>query len=268
MSDITISILLPTRGRTKQLKRSIESLLSLASNPAQIEWLLGFDSDDTESFDYFDKKIRPGIENSGGVFTCFEFEPQGYGNLHNYVNSLADQASGQWFVFWNDDAVMKTQGWDDVINSYTGKFCLQAFETHNKHPYSIFPIVPRKWHELIGHLSQHHLNDAWLSQIGWMLDIVVRIPVEVDHERFDLTGKNKDSTYENRVIYEGRPNDPRDFNYKDRRVQRIDEARKIADYLKSQDYDLTHWEEGISGKRDIWEKMLASDVNKHMTRYK
>jgi hypothetical protein len=69
---------------------------------------------------------------------------------------------------------------------------LQAFNTHNRHPYSIFPIVPKEWYNLIGHLSLHQLNDAWLSQIAWMLDIVKQIPVEVLHDRADLTGNNKD----------------------------------------------------------------------------
>lgn len=267
MSNTKISILLPTRGRTTQLDRSISSLLDLADSADTIQWLFGFDSDDNESYQYFVDNIQQKIIDSGGTFTCLEFAPLGYSNLHEYVNTLAGRADGDWFVFWNDDAVMKTQGWDTEINSHTGKFCLQAFDTHNKHPYSIFPIVPKKWYELIGHLSKHNLNDAWLSQIAWMLDIMLRIPVEVEHERFDLTGKNQDATYANRVIYEGNHNDPRDFNFKARRDQRIVESLKIADYLRPLGYDLSHWDESIAGKKDIWEKMLGSDVNKHMKKF-
>ena len=270
MSEISknkISILLPTRGRTTQLDRSVSSLLDLAADPGSIQWLFGFDNDDLETFKWFQQHVLPKIIKSGAQYTCMGFEPIGYVKLHEYVNQLASKATGDWFVFWNDDAVMQTQGWDTEIVSHTGTFCLQAFETHNKHPYSIFPIVPKKWYELIGHLSKHQLNDAWLSQIAWMLDIVVRIPVEVKHDRYDLTGNNNDKTYKSRIIYEGNQNNPKDFNYSSTRIARINEANLLAQYLLSQGYKLEHWQSAISGKTDIWEKMMAADVNKHMQKF-
>jgi hypothetical protein len=162
---------------------------------------------------------------------------------------------------------MKTAGWDAEIVSHTGTFCLQAFDTHNRHPYSIFPIVPKEWYDLIGHLSLHQLNDAWLSQIAWMLDIVKPIPVEVLHDRADLTGNNRDATYENRVIYEGNVENPLDFNHNNFRKKRIDETIQIARYLMDKGYDLTHWKLANEGKKDVWDKMMAADVNNHMKQY-
>lgn len=261
-----ISILLPTRGRTTQLERSVMSLINLADDPTGIQWLLGFDTDDQPSFDYFQTNVASRISESGGRYTCLGFEPLGYHRLNEYVNRLAHASTGEWMVFWNDDAVMQTQGWDTVIASHTGRFCLQAFDTHKKHPYSIFPIVPRKWLEIIGHLSLHQLNDAWLSQIAWLLDIMVRIDVVVDHERYDLTGKNNDDTFKQRQIFEGNPSDPRDFNHETFRKTRIHEAGRIAYYLHNQGYDLTHWEEVVTGRRDPWAKMLEADVNGQMTK--
>ena len=262
-----ISILLPTRGRTEQLYRSVSSLIDLADDAADIQWLFAFDNDDRNSYEYFQSNILPAIESTGALYTVMGFERLGYSRLNEYVNALALRSRGDWMVFWNDDAVMTSQSWDTVIKSYTGKFVLQAFDTHKKHPYSIFPIVPRKWLELIGHLSLHALNDAWLSQIAWMLDIVERIDVVVDHERFDLTGKNKDQTFKDRVIYEGNANDPRDFNYLPRRQTRFREADIIAKYLESTGVDMSHWHEIKAGKRNPWEKMMAADVNKQMTAY-
>lgn len=263
-----ISILLPTRGRTTQLGRSISSLIDLADTAQDIQWLFGFDDDDVETYQYFEKNIIPIIEKSQGKYTVLGFERLGYARLNEYVNALAHQSTGDWMVFWNDDAMMKTQGWDTVITSYTGRFVLQAFKTHKMHPYSIFPIVPRDWLNLIGHLSNHQLNDAWLSQIAWMLDIMERIEVEVDHERFDLTGQNNDSTYQERKIYEGNPKDPRDFNYPPRRGERFAEAIKIANYLISKGQDMSFFQAVAQGKQDPWEKMLASDINGQMTRLK
>lgn len=263
-----ISILLPTRGRTTQLLRSVDSLIDTADDPTRIQWLFGFDNDDLETYDWFQDHVLPKIITSGATYTCMGFEPIGYEQLHKYVNSLAASALGDWFVFWNDDAVMKTSGWDTEIVSHTGTFCLQAFDTHNKHPYSIFPIVPKKWFDLIGHLSLHQLNDAWLSQIAWMLDIVKPIPIEVLHDRADLTGNNNDSTYQKRKIFEGNVNDPRDFNYITARKTRMTEANALARYLVEQGYELEHWKAVCESKADLWAKMLAADINNHMAHHK
>jgi hypothetical protein len=262
-----ISILLPTRGRTTQLLRSVDSLIDLADDPAAIQWLFGFDNDDLDTYRWFQEHVLPKITTSGAKYTCMGFEPMGYVKLNEYVNRLAAKATGAWFVFWNDDAVMKTAGWDTEIIRHTGEFCLQAFDTHNKHPYSIFPIVPREWFELIGHLSLHQLNDAWLSQIAWMLDIVKQIPVEVLHDRADLTGNNRDDTFKNRIIHEGDPSMPIDFNHKNFRLMRFNEANVIAKYLLDKGYELSHWKLACENKTNVWEKMMAADVNNQMKQY-
>ena len=248
------------------LERSIMSLINTADDVDSIEFLLAFDKDDTASSKHFVEHITPKISDAGAKFFAFEFDPMGYGNLHKYLNKLGVYAKAPWWVFWNDDAVMKDNGWDTVISSQGDKFCIQAFDTHDLHPYSIFPIVPRAWFELLGHLSQHPLNDAYISQIAWMLDIMVRIHIKVDHERYDLTGKNKDSTFENRVIYEGNIHHPLDFNHASYRKLRIEDAGKIANHLSAQGYDMSNWEGIIHGNNDPWKKMLEADINNQVKR--
>lgn len=264
MNNIKISILLPTRGRTDILKRSVKSLLDTADDPSTIEFLLAFDNDDAESSKYFIENIAPDLDAVSSVYHVYEFEPIGYANLHQYLNKLGKYAKAPWWVFWNDDAVMKDNSWDTVISSHGDKFCIQSFETHNMHPYSIFPIVPRTWFEQLGYLSQHQLNDAYISQIGWLLDIMIRIPIKVDHERFDLTGKNQDDTYKNRTVFEGNMHDPRDFNHVTQRKMRLDDCNKLADYLVARGTDMSHWDNVKKGICEPWEKMLAADVNKQM----
>jgi hypothetical protein len=263
-----ISILLPSRGRTHQLARSIQSLIDHADSPADLQWILAFDSDDADSRDYFVEHIAPQIQASGGRYSVLEFQPMGYANLHRYLNRLAQMARATWWVFWNDDAVMQDPGWDTEILRAGDRFCIQAFDTHNQHPYSIFPIVPRAWYDTLGHLSQHPLNDAYISQIAWMLDIMVRLPTRVLHDRYDLTGANQDATYQARDLrgLEGNINNPRDFNHESQRRLRVDDAKKLAKYLKDQGLDTSHWDEVMAGKRDPWAKMLAMDVNKQMMR--
>jgi hypothetical protein len=184
------------------------------------------------------------------------FKPIGYENLHHYINHLASVATGEWLFFWNDDGIMVTEGWDEVIDSYTGEFKLLApRDNHNGHPYAIFPIVPKDWYNLMDHLSQNAQNDAWLSHIAYMLDIFERIDVEFIHDRADMTGNNDDETFRNRKYMEGNPEDPRDFGHPDMQHARVRSVNKIAWYLEKIGQPSQWWKDVLAGQQDPFERM-------------
>lgn len=253
-----ITVLLPTRGRPEVLEKSVQSLIDRASSPKDIEIMFGVDEDDKETTDYVKAKIAPYLQNAGVEARANIFKPIGYENLHNYVNTLAGNGTGEWLFFWNDDGLMVTEGWDEIIDSYTGQFKLLApKDNHNGHPYAIFPVVPRDWYILIGHLSQNAQNDAWLSHIAYMLDIFERIDVEFVHDRADITGNNDDETFQNRQYMEGNPEDPEDFGHPQKQQARVNSAHKIAWFLeKTGQGDLTWWNRVKEGKQDPFEKMV------------
>jgi len=142
-----------------------------------------------------------------------------------------------------------------------------AFHTHNEHPYSIFPIVPREWLDLFGYMSPHSLSDAWLSQQAYLLDILQRIDVDVLHDRFDLTGNNKDETFENRPMLEGNPKDPRDFHNMRWQAKRLEDVRTISKYMESKGLDTSFYKAVMTGKQDPWEKLKLNDTNKQMSQF-
>ena len=256
MTKSTISVLLPTRGRREVLKSSLESLISKASDPEHVELLLGIDDDDEGVKEYIEKEIAPMLREHRVECRANIFKPLGYENLHVYVNTLAGSATGDWLFFWNDDGVMVTEGWDDVIRSYTGQFKLLApRDNHDGHPYAIFPIVPRDWFTLIDHLSQNAQNDAWLSHIAYMLDIFERIDVEFIHDRADITGNNNDPTFQNRKYMEGNPTDPKDFGHPSMQQARVATAYKIAWFLNKIGQHSDWWDNVVAGKQDPFEKM-------------
>jgi hypothetical protein len=257
--NIDISVLLPVRGRSIPMEQCLHTLISTATKPERIEVLIAFDDDDTDTIDYFVDVIAPYLDAKGVTYSAMQFKRLGYIRLNEYLNELANHSTGQWIFFWNDDAVMTTSAWDDVIREHNDRFALLRAETNHEHPYAIFPILPRKWVELTGNISPHQINDAWTSQIGWMLDIVTTIPVMIEHERFDLTGKNDDDVFRNRPMLEGNPAHPRDFNHITWRTRRIQDAMKIGNYLEPLGYDLTHFKLGIENKINIWEKMIKLD---------
>ena len=264
-----ISVLLPTRGRTDALKRSLLSLADQANDTANFDIWLAFDHDDTESFQWFQQNIAPELTDRGVKFTAMGFDRLGYIRLNEYLNALARQAQGQWFLFWGDDAVMQSEDWDLRILE-VNRFRILRMPTHNQHPYAILPIIPRRWFDLFGYISAHQLTDSWVSQVAYMLDIMHDIDVEVLHDRFDLTGNNHDDTWQNRPMLEGRPSDSRDFNHVSWRRRRFEDAQKIATMLLEQGEDLTWFENVCQHKQDPWEKMCGpeKDPNKQMSRHK
>jgi hypothetical protein len=264
-----ISILLPTRGRSNMLERSVKSLIELANQPHMVQLMFGFDNDDAVGIECFTKDIQPWLIEQKVKYQALSFAPMGYIRLNEYVNTLANRSTGSWLVFWNDDAVMETAGWDQEIMKWEGQFRLLAFHTHNDHPYSIFPIVPRRWLETLGYLSPHQISDAWLSQQAYMLDIWQRIPVHVLHDRHDLTGNNLDETFENRPMLEGNPRDPRDFHSMTQLKKRHEDCERLAQVLKEEyNHDLTFYENIFNGTQDPWEQLARNDVNRQMVQFK
>lgn len=261
-------MLLATRGRAEALDRSVASLFELAQDPSRIQVMFAFDRDDAVGLAHWENKLQPWMDQHGYNYIAMKFDPLGYIRLHVYNNKMAKYAQGRWFVIWNDDAIMQTQDWDAEIMKYNGSFKLLAFHTHNDHPYSIFPILPREWYDLLGYISPHACQDGWLSQQAYMLDILERIPVWVEHDRFDLTGNNLDETYKGRAALEGKPGDPMDFHSVQQMTLRHEDAAKIAYHLKTKyNQDMSFFENIFKGTQDPWVKLKANDVNSQMVQF-
>jgi len=262
-----IAMLLATRGRTEMLGRSVRSLIELAAQPERIQLMFAFDNDDETGFDYFVRELQPWMDARDINYTALKFQRMGYVNLHKYNNAMAKQTNSDWLVIWNDDAVMQTQDWDRVIMSYQGQFKLLSFKTHRMHPYSIFPIVPRKWYDLLGYISPHPTQDGWVSQQAYMLDIYQRIEVDVLHDRYDLTGNNGDDIYANRPMLEGKPEDPRDFHSRQMIDLRHRDAARLATYMRTQGISTEFFENIFKGTQDPWEKLAKNDINRQMVQF-
>ena len=267
-NEYKIAVILPTRGRTEALTKSLIGLLEKAAELDSIQVLLGLDNDDTLGISHFQESLQPQLDDMGISYTAMTFDPLGYSRLNEYINVLSKNSSADWIFFWNDDALMESQDWDLEIVKHTGEFKLLAVHTHNDHPYSIFPIVPRAWLDQVGHLSLHSMTDAWLSQIAYCVDIWKRIDVNVLHDRADLTGNNLDATYKDRELLEGNPSNPRDFHHPDMAMLRYKECDRLDEYLKSIGQGNDWWHRVKSQKQDPWEKLKENDINDQMRQFK
>ena len=140
--QFSIAVLLPTRGRTDALKRSVISIINRVVKPKEVQLLLAFDNDDEIGTNYFIEEIQPWLDSKGIDYTALTFDSMGYEGLNRYYNAMAEHADADWLFVWNDDAIMETSSWDNVVRKYDGQIKILKVHTHGEHPYSIFPIVP------------------------------------------------------------------------------------------------------------------------------
>jgi len=253
-----ISVLLPTRGRGALAHKSLLSLIENAKDIKNVEFLIAIDDDDQETINYCNETLLPDFKQRDVECHIYSMPRQGYEQLQKYVNYLGYNSSGKWLLFWNDDAVMQTQGWDEEIISYNGQLAILRYkDNHNSHPYSVFPIVPRDWLTLFECLSPAQQTDAWISQVAYLTDSMITIESEVLHDRADITGNNDDEIYKERVYLDD-ANTPQMVQMKQAYAAKWAWLRKLL----GQDsgwYD--HWQ---AGHADPWDKMMEMDVNNQL----
>lgn len=158
---------------------------------SEVEVLLAVDLDDPTDYEQF------------WCHSVTRVERRGYARLHEYYNLLAKQAEGDWLLIWNDDAVMLTEGWDQIIESYPQTKVL-APRTHEV-PLITFPVVPRRFVEACGHYAENLHADTWWQQLARTLGIDLWIDVQIEHSSIPqaMFGGNTaemDSVYRERVF--------------------------------------------------------------------
>lgn len=182
---ITVSVLLPSRRREALLRGSITSLVTLAAHPEQVEVLVAADPGDPAT---------QGFTIAAPLAGRVLITPQrwGRGSLHEYYNWLAPHAAGQWLLIFNDDAVMETQGWDEVIRAQEPGVVVVG-SNHGDH---MFVAVPASWARAAGTLSPTPDIDNVLFDVGHHLGCLRRPPLRVFHAPYYVTGANNDETYQ------------------------------------------------------------------------
>lgn len=257
-----VSVLVPTRKRPKMMFEALKSLWKTASKEGGVEYLIALDDDDQESIDYFKKTIIPYMDKKKIDYEVHVVPRWGYERLNEYLNYLALKANGAWYLFFNDDARMKSKDWDKTIYKHTGKFRILRVKDNHEHPYAIFPIIPHEFYVLTGTISPQQMTDAWVSQVAYLCDIMENeYDIEIFHDRHDITGnpETNDETFNNRPQLEGDPSNPMDLNSPQMIQRRYTDCAKIMWYLRQKgDYN-DHLEKLLSGKGPAWDKLEAND---------
>lgn len=197
------------------LKESINSL-----GEGDWELLVAVDEDDPE----FDQYCVPKM---AGVKICPSTH-HGYQNLHEYYNDLAKVAHGDWLMLWNDDAVMETKDWVDIIAKYDHTIP-QVLNVWNELD-NLFPLISRAWYEAVGHFALNTHADSWVQQVADIDGRSVYVPgINIKHYGEELNDPTHLAVRE--VVRQSSE------AYRRMGEQRLEDARKISNWVKEQGDD-------------------------------
>ena len=109
------SAIVPSRSRPLQFRESVAALYGLAAKPSEVEVVARLDADDLLLDAYMETLRRfPG--------TCYIIGQRGagYSSLTTFMDEAARFCHGDLVLSWNDDMLVETQGWDDLIVAAIG----------------------------------------------------------------------------------------------------------------------------------------------------
>lgn len=206
-----VSFLLPTRKRIEMAINSIKSIVNNAKDKNCFEILIAFDDDDLDTKIEVEKFLVENNINYKSIVT----ERFGYHGLHEYYNRLIKLSSSHFCWLWNDDAILETENWDEILDVNEKPAIYKCLTINNqsliKHPANIFPLWHKKITDILGHVSCSPHNDTWLEQIAAKLKIHKVINIHVNHLKTDIEF-NKKSDY--KEIYQEVHNSWKNHNTK------------------------------------------------------
>lgn len=203
-----ISLVLPTRGRPKLVARLFDSIVEKTGSLDGIEVIAYIDEDDTESLDIsetrfsFKKIIGPRLSMGGYNTACLEM------------------SRGDIVILINDDMVVRTQNWDDLVRELDGRFVDKVYLGYGNDLFKgaklcTFPILSRQTCSRLiepfpkaykGAFIDYHLLDifkriarAGYNRICYLEDLVF------EHLHYRTGKASFDETYQKRGRFDDDP---------------------------------------------------------------
>lgn len=200
-----LSVLLPTRGRPNHLRQAVSSCYDLAKDKNCLEFIFKTDTDDRETIDTVEW-LKDTFAGAGVVckHLCSD-RGNGYFDMHKWVNEMSAVAEGDWIFLFNDDAVIKTQDWDERINCIMMQspwigmedVSLIVIPTIGRPFAQEFFCLRRKTYEILGHVSLSPHNDNWIYSVMNFLGASINCPmVGIDHLSAVIGDKTREESVE------------------------------------------------------------------------
>lgn len=169
----TISLLCPTKNRSKKFARFVESLLNTTNQHNRIELLVGFDFIEDE-INLYEQTISKLNKKSVTVKKYFK-SLKSHASRNNF---LAKNSNGDIIFPINDDMIMTTNNWDEIIddefsrNNPSEPLCIwiNCDRKYKNLDFSAFPIINRAWYKSLNYIVPEYFRfwylDWWICEVS------------------------------------------------------------------------------------------------------
>jgi len=195
LKKFKISLLLPTRERSKKFQRMLNSLITTCYDIERIELLLLVDHDDKELNNY--KTI---IDNDRYKNLSIKIFIENIDTHAKRNNFLANHSNKEILFPINDDMIFQSKNWDIEIDKLFSKvndipFCVWI-DAGQKSIYlhCEFPIINNIWYKRLGYVASEYFKFWYLDT--WICDLSYK------SKRFFITKKIKVYQYSAYLIKE------------------------------------------------------------------
>ena len=197
------SLLCPTRGRVEGTLRFVESAVRTARNPERLNFLFYVDNDDPEKERYHVSIAS--LKDRLKYFGSIEILQGPRVGVPQAVNLLSKKSFGEVLLYSSDDQFYKDDEWDQRLEEEIVKhldliFCIWFNDAWESDNFCTFPIVSRRWVDILGYFMfpffEHFFSDTWVWMLAKSIDRAIYIPdVMVEHMHWKLGKSEKDKTY-------------------------------------------------------------------------
>ena len=178
----------PSRGRPEQLKRMASSARQTAkSNLEIIVWL-----------DANDPLLTENLHVCRTEKMLYQIGPRNVIHSSRW-DRLLPLATGELLFHANDDVVLTTPGWDELVEDYFAasgdKLWLVGGDDGYLHSETLIPhpIVHRRWVETLGYFIPPYFDgewgDSWASDLATRIGRLKFLPFVCEHIHFSRTDK-------------------------------------------------------------------------------
>ena len=232
-----ISLLCPTKNRSKKFARLTESLLSKTDQFYRIELLICFDLIEDEINSY--EEVFSTLSNKGvDVVKFFE----NYKTHASRNNFLANKCTGDIIFPINDDMIFTTKKWDRIIdNEFSTNDPLEPLcvwvncdRKYKNLDFSAFPVINVAWHNSLNYIVPEYFKfwylDWWICEVSRLSYRYFLSSISIHQFHADTFADEIDNTHR---LNSTRDNLNHDFNmWLKTKKNRIKDSIKINSFIK------------------------------------
>lgn len=219
-----ISLLVPSRYRPEGLLEMVESAVSLADNPENIEVVAMIDNDDTYDI------THPNLSIYQVPRTV----------LSEYWNLAYEKAQGPIYMHCGDDIRFRTKGWDTIVewnfSQYPDRILfLYGRDGLQDEVLGTHGFLHKNWVDAVGYFVPPYFssdyNDTWLNEVAEMIGRRIYEPKIYTEHMHPAANKGEwDKTHQERQ--QRHLDDKVDNLYQSKQKERQRDAEKLRGVMQ------------------------------------